>query len=176
MDYHCNCRNLRSKISLLRRPYREEVAVVKRLAMTHLLAAIFACFIVGPLVWMALDRTAPYEVINGTVVPTVVTPRSKVSLNWHIHVVRPGCTGFYQRYVVDSTNRVWPYKEMPSYYLNLPIGEHDAMGPEPYVLPSGLSQGSAYTYSTMRFYCNFLQRWFDWPIRRVTSPLHFTVE
>lgn len=134
----------------------------KALILKHICAAILAIVIAGPLAWWAIDRTPPYTMSDGRPVPNPAKAGDELDLLWHVEVVREGCTGKFQRILIDANNSVWTFMPMVSSFVSLPVGEHKTHSLFKFAIPHGVAPGPAKVYTVTTYECNPVHRF--WPI------------
>ena len=146
----------------------------------HVLPAIIAIMIVGPLAWMATDRTPPQVRRYGELIPNIVERGGYVHVKfWTTKRARPDCPGTVQQEIVDSQNTIFsklaravgpvrwePDPENPN---------QDIFYGHPVSIPDQAAPGPA-MFRTVTFrYCNWLQQTLHWPIVQIGPDLPFRI-
>ena len=87
--------------------------------ITNIIAASVSVFVVGPIVFMAIDREPPYTRDTGAIHPANPQPGDAIEAEWKIHTNRtckPASNRNVIRQIVDSHNTVWDFDGVPSVY------------------------------------------------------------
>jgi hypothetical protein len=139
---------------------------------------IVAIAIVGPLTWMAFDRTPPLILHDGVITPNPVhTGQKDVSVTWRATYAGRDCPGLTQRELVDSRRSLWPQliRERKG-VLKTDVDDRfrGTVTTPPLAIPD-MAPGKACYRVTQFYYCNILQRIFDWPIVQVSPCIDFEV-
>lgn len=137
----------------------------------NLAAACLALFIVGPIVWMAMDRAAAYTVKSVKVVGTT-NLGDPLILEWRIVIDKEGCTGADQRIVTDSIGSVRAYEIYPDRVVSLPLGPHTTRTTVPLILSRQMALGPAFEMIRRTSSCNLIQQMFP-VVKETTIP--FTI-
>jgi hypothetical protein len=120
------------------------------------------------------DRRPGYIELNGATAPEPVKVGGELTIDISIVVLREGCSGVFQREIVDATGHIWIYAERPGQFTRMNLGEHkDVSTAFPYILPTGIAVGPAVTYTRFIFHCNPLEDLF--PIYYRSPDVKFTV-
>jgi hypothetical protein len=137
----------------------------------HVISAAIAVGFVAPVTWMLMDRTPPFELLLGRVIPSEVAPGSEMTIEWTVKTNRV-CPGYVERRVILADKSVITYDWTPA------IRREDISNERlirSFVLSRRASDvpGSAHYRSRTCYTCNPLQHW--WPICSDTPELPFTV-
>lgn len=127
-------------------------------------AFLFSGLIVGPLVWLTLDRAPPIILISGEATPAEVYPGGKFHIRWLAINPPRVCPGILHRSIVDSEGVVWTLETAPAV-----LGENSDFSNAPQqmigrenTVPRGVALGTAIVKTHAEYVCNFTQRL--WPI------------
>jgi hypothetical protein len=143
------------------------------------MSLLITAAVLGPLSWIAFDRTQPVTRYIGTVVPTesgVIHPGDTVTIDWTIFAVKT-CEGTVRRQIIDGQGVLWDFNVVPAvaeasgqqpYHLIRPIVIPRAFG-----FPPGADQATGHYHSFLTWHCNFIQRL--WPLHAETADVAFTV-
>lgn len=130
----------------------------------HAAAAITAIVFVGPIVFIATDRTLPVTISTPTVNPPQVRPGQTAYIEFlatYNYPIFGNCTGSVVRTMVDSGGRVFTFDAVPSIIID---NEQSVPFSRPFTVPLGMSRGKAKLRGRSTIVCNFFQSWF---------PLHY---
>lgn len=140
---------------------------------------ILAVLIVGPLAWMAADRTPPLILHDGVITPYQVRKnQTGVTLVWKAHFSGRDCPGLSQREFVSEIRRdIFPQLAAQRAGIFKP-SDHDPM--EGTVTVPSLSipdmpNGPGGYQVTQFYFCNILQEWLHWPIVQRSPYVRFEV-
>lgn len=140
---------------------REKPFCIPRRAWCHIFAALVALTVVAPLTFMALDRAEPV-VVHSTMFSGDIYPGGTVTITWDATALR-SCAGAVRRRIIDETGAVFEYDEQTTV-----IRPENELGRRTYrrefVLPKTAKPGPAVHSVVVRYYCNPLQQWLNWPI------------
>ena len=123
-------------------------------------------------IWAA-DRSPPYVLQNGIVIPNPAVHGEPIHLESDVIVYKTGCHGVFQRTITDAGGYPWAFPPTATQFNQLPPGKYRVATPIPYILPMAIASGEACSITTTTFYCNPLHKW--WPIHVTTSPVCFMV-
>lgn len=138
-------------------------------------AAFFVAFgVLGTPIYMLVDRDPPFERFSGVVLPSTPHPGQMTQVQWDGHTKRR-CDGYVRRWITDSEGVIWTIGETPVVGQDVQYGDKTVRTGREFRLPSKVALGPATYRSLVRSYCNFLQRWLDWPIIYTSPELPFTV-
>lgn len=161
-----------------------EIAVTEMRPLSFLirhylfLPQIFALIAVY-VVWIALDRTPPLVLIQGSITPFIVHPDEKaVSVTWQAEFSGRDCPGLTQRELIDSGKHIWPELKRARAGVFTPSKTNPKIGTvstPPLQIPNMLPGAAEYRV-TQFYYCNWLQRALNWPIIQVSPFIPFEVE
>lgn len=135
--------------------------------MSHILAACVALFLIGPITYMALDRTPPLVPYIGEMVPNKASPGDTVRIDFTVNVNRQ-CRGTVHREIVDSSRVVHILESIPSVIRDTEFHVSRRLQ-----IPYNLSWGPARYRVIVHYVCNPLQNW--WPIEVRSPDIVFTV-
>ena len=134
---------------------------IPRRIWCHLIAATIGFVFVAPLTFMALDRADPV-VVHFTAFSGEMRPGSVMTITWDATSFR-ACEGTVRRRVIDHTGSIYEYDEQAT--VIRPEGE---LGRRKYrrefILPKSIAVGQATHAPVVRYYCNPIQYWLNWPI------------
>ena len=128
---------------------------------------IIAFFIIMPLAWWVTDRTPPLILFDGKIEPYYVHRSETVQVTWRAQFSGRDCGGLSQREMVDSGRGLYPQLARDRKGVFVPGDSNSNIGSvqtPPLVIPDGMAYGTASYKVTQFYYCNWLQRFFHWPI------------
>ena len=144
----------------------------------YFIPQIVAVLIVGPLVWMAMDRTPPLILSNGIIAPHEVHRQQTVSVIWHAKFSGQHCPGVTQRELIErKSHNIWPKEARQRKGIFIPEKNNPYLGTvvtPPLTIPD-MSAGKACYRVTQFYFCNWLQRVMNWPIVQVSPCIDFEV-
>lgn len=129
-------------------------------------AIFFAIVFIGPLTWIALDRTPPFILLSGVSIPAEIKRGSDYRIEWTIRNI-PGkkCQGTAYRFLRDSSGRMWTFLPSPASFGliddNMSMSETHVSGYQR-KMPSDVALGEAKFYFQVQFFCNITQ--YIWPL------------
>lgn len=126
------------------------------------LPSLLALFFIVPIVWWIADRTPPYTLTDGVPHPDPAHPGDEVDLEWTLKLTRSGCTGYFQRVVIDNSKGVWTFAPMQSSFVNLKPGSYRTHSLNRMTLPRGIAPGMAEVFTVTTYFCNPIHH--IWPI------------
>jgi hypothetical protein len=144
---------------------------IRRRIWCHISAIIFGLSVVTPLTFMSLDRADPVTIISTTVSGDIV-PGGTISIVWEAFSSRP-CTGDARSWIVGTNKVVHDYSPRPT-VIRSTIAERGTYSVE-VTLPNSLPPGPAMRTTYVRYFCNPLQNWLNWPIT-ATRVIYFDVK
>lgn len=138
-----------------------------------------AILIVGPIAWMAFDRTPPLILHDGVITPRVVRKNQEgVTLVWRAHFSGRDCPGLSQReFVSERTRDIWPQLAVQRAGVFMPdIGNNfeGTVAVPPLSIPD-MPVGRARYQVTQYYFCNWLQETLHWPIVQKSPYVIFEV-
>ncbi len=132
-----------------------------------------------PFAWMALDRTPPLILHDGTITPAIVRPgQSGIQVEWRAKFSGRDCEGLSQREVVDARLNLWPQlarARKGNFIADEGNPNEGAVKTPALAIPEQISAGPATYRVTQFYYCNWLQKKLDWPIVQTSPPIRFEV-
>lgn len=145
----------------------------------YFIPQLVAIFIVLPIAWMAMDRTPPLRLYDGAIIPSRVKPlEHNITVMWRADFSGRDCGGTTQRELIDSQKNLWPKQARARRGVFIPAYEGALTGTvmtPPLSIPN-MAPGRATYRVTQFYYCNWIQRLFDWPIISESPPIYFEVE
>lgn len=131
-------------------------------------AAIFISVIVGTMLLAVqiVDRNPPIRFISRTAVSSDVIQGGILEIQFTVDRYR-FCKAEIDRWLVDSTGAK---HSIPSYTTAVDTKLGLISDVRQITIPTATSVGNANYWIDARYYCNWLQRFIDWPIR-VRSPI-----
>ena len=141
-----------------KKPYRWAIDAV-------ILAVMF------PLAWQVSDRQPPWVRLSGMIEdtragePFVVKWLNTPNLRY--------CPGVVQVEIISGP-LIWPVMRRAVGTADLPAGETEYNTP-PWPLPSEVPPGNAIYRVTTFWYCNWVQKHLDWPVKQVGPDIQFKV-
>lgn len=145
-----------------------------RLTAVDAAAAFISIGVVAPVLWMALDRTIPYEITNGWIDPPTPHRGEDIVVSWDIRPVR-ACrpySGRVTQVIIDS--RGFRHVATPD---TASYGTPQQYGPNKLrrtvMLPPHISGPTKY-YAEDCYSCNPLQT--IWPVCWPTPVLDFIIK
>lgn len=149
-------------------------------ARYYFLPQLVAVLIVSPLAWMALlDRVPPLALYDGAIIPSQVVPgQADVEVVWRARFSGRDCPGDTQREIIDSEGNLWPKLRRARGGVFHPSKENMFEGTvttPPLDIPKQVAPGRARYQVTQFYYCNWLQRLWDWPTVHKSVPIWFEV-
>lgn len=172
MDQRLRCRGLRFS-----RGGRENRAqnhrTMNRGIICHISAIAVSVGIIAPNVYLLADRTPPFDLRDGSTVPSTLTPGGTYQFTWTIVPRRRehSCTGTVVWRIIDSEGVVWAQPATESLFALIKHNTPQRIVGRERVLPSGVANGPLRLESVISFTCNWTQHL--WPIR-VTFPAVIT--
>ena len=151
---------------------------MKKFARYYFIPQIVAVLVVGPLAWMAADRTPPLALYDGVITPNIVRPgQSGVILTWRARFSGRDCPGLSQREYVDSNRSLWPQlaHARAGIFVPSPGTPLDGTVTVPPLMIPDMARGPATYQVTQFYYCNWLQRVLHWPIVQPSPRVRFEV-
>ena len=131
--------------------------------LKNFISPVIALVIVAPIAWWLADREPPYRMSNGEVTNKMpLKGGDEVDLLWTVNLTREGCSGFFQRVVIDSHNTLWTFASLRSVFVNLKKGTYRIHSLNPFTLPRGIAVGTAEIFTVTTFECNPVHKL--WPI------------
>ena len=158
-----------------------EALMAARWIGKNIYAAIFAIFIVGPIAWLVMDRTPPFEIYDGHTVPTEIRYSEPFTIEWKYKNLPRQCPGTIYSYMIDSKGKVWVFRPSQASFglIEEDIPDGSLVSGNSRKLPESKddlhgrpASGRITFHFTMDFICNFTQ-WF-WPLR-VRAPVVHSV-
>jgi hypothetical protein len=146
---------------------------ITRRVWCHLLASAFAFMFVAPLTFMALDRADPVA-IHSTRLSGEFKSGGLVKVTWEATAIRQ-CEGEVRRRLIDQSGVVFEFENTPTV-----IRSESEFGRRTYVreftLPKSIAAGRATYHTVVRYYCNPLHSWLNFPIvvSRQSEPITIT--
>jgi hypothetical protein len=150
---------------------KETILGIRRRIWCHISAIIFGLIVVTPLTFMSLDRADPVTITSTTISGDLV-PGGKINIVWEAFSSRP-CTGDARSWIVGSNRVVHDYIPRPT-VIRSKDAEQGTYSVE-VVLPSNIPPGPATRHTFVRYFCNPLQYWLNWPIT-ATRVIYFDVK
>lgn len=144
--------------------------VIERAIYRHVFAAIVSIGICGPFIYMAVDREPPWTRLSGTIEP--VSAGGYLTVHWKTTPLVKVCPGTLQVEII-SGNLIWPVLQRPV-SSSLRLGQVDYT-PEPWPVFRDVPPGETTYRVTSFWYCNWLQRFLDWPVIQVGPDIKFLV-
>lgn len=142
------------------------------------LPQIVALFILGPLAWLAFDRTPPLLLYDGAIEPNIVhRGQEGITVTWRATFSGRDCPGQSQRELVDSHRSIWPQLARARKGIFKPDAPDSMIGTvvtPPLSIPE-MVPGPATYKVTQFYYCNWLQRILHWPIVQSSPYIRFEV-
>lgn len=149
-----------------------------KIIKTNVYAAIFAIFVVAPIVWLVMDREPPFKLAYGVTVPKEIKRGEIYQLQWVYYSLPRRCPGTVYYYLIDSQKHIWVSEPRPASFGL--VDEIDLRGisgirisGHKRLMPSDASLGKAQIYITVDFACNITQ--YVWPLRLNYGPVSTTV-
>lgn len=133
----------------------------------HIAAAFFAIAIVGPAVWMLIDRDPPYVREWGEITPKHPAPGDYIAVQWRLRAIRncpPNTPGNISRVIIDATGKRHTFEPTPAAVPALTRSLQ---------LPADITPGPAVYRSHACFTCNPLHHF--WPVCVTQPDLSFEV-
>lgn len=149
------------------------LTAIQAFTRRNIYAALFAFLVVGPLVWMLMDRTQPYVLTEGVTVPKEIRRGEPYRLEWRITAAERQCNGEVYRFLLDANKKIWAIQSGANTFgeiAGMLPGEHQIAGMER-VLPKETALGPAEIHIISEFRCNFMQHL--WPLV-VRAPTVYT--
>lgn len=144
--------------------------IAERPVYRHLFAAIISVGVFGPLLYMAVDRDPPWVRLSGTIEPA--RAGGDIVVTWKTTPLLRTCPGTLQIELI-SGKLIWPVLLRPV-SPTLRVGQTEYT-PEPWPVFRDVPPGHTIYRVTSFWYCNKLQRFFDWPIVQVGPDISFVV-
>jgi hypothetical protein len=141
----------------------------------HKVAAIISVFLVIP-AWMLLDRTPPYEITAGRVMPEMPVKNGSISIEWDVKPLRscnPQTGAYVTRTIVDSRGIPHIYTAVPAIYGTNNQFTTDAIHRD-ILLPENLTGHASYS-SVACYPCNPIQAVTHTPICINTPKIEFEI-
>lgn len=139
--------------------------------VAHTFPAIFACAVVGPLTWWALDRDPKIIGVEGKVIDTEhAVPGGTLTVEWHIQKFEV-CEGVAQNILTDSAGRRHISSERSS-RTSLRVGALSARFD--YDIPKTAAPGRAVLSTIMFQHCNPLQHY--WSVQITVPDIVFQIK
>jgi hypothetical protein len=143
---------------------------------------VLACI---PFIWWTLDRTPPLELYDGQIIPDEVHPGQSVRVRWHARFAGRDCPGNSQRELVLVTtadgvpaNKLYPERRRARGGIFKAEPNNPFVGTvqtPPLLIPPDMPPGDATYQVTQYYYCNWWQRFLQWPIHKESPLIPFTV-
>jgi hypothetical protein len=137
----------------------------------NFIAGFVAVFIIAPLLWSAMDREPAYHIDLATIIPPNVETGETESILWDITVLRTGCTGRFQRQLIDSAGVLRVYDIFEDTFVLLDLGKHKIHNTHPFVIPE-MERGPAELRVLISTSCTWAQK--IWPVTSIAEA-HFEV-
>jgi hypothetical protein len=143
--------------------------------LTQAIVAVVVFITFGPIVYWSLDRSPPVIILGASPTPNPVRGGDVVDMQFRVRSVgRKGCDTVFQRRVTGNDGATLTYEPRPSSYADLPFGEHPMHTTTPFVWSRQISDGPAEIRLTLKYRCNPLQFWWNWPIVYESPPISIT--
>lgn len=142
----------------------------------HTIAAFIAVLIVGPVLWMALDREPPYIIANGHMTPDHPYPGQQITIEWDLKSVRAcpaSSSATVHRTIVDSKGVKHDYATVHAIFHTDRTNMDVPTIIRTLDLPGNISPGLARYYSEACYPCNPIQEF--WPVCIQTPDILFEV-
>ena len=136
----------------------------------HLTGAFIALFIVGPILYLALDREPPWVRLRGEVIEEVHAGGT-LQIKWYTTPLQRVCPGTLQVEII-SGRLIWPVLQRPVGANKLGTTEYT---PAPWPVFSDIPPGPAIYRVSSFWYCNWLQELTGWSIVQVGPEIPFIV-
>jgi hypothetical protein len=91
----------------------------KVITVSRVVPIIFSIAVFAPVLWMAMDRSQPFERIAGVVVPPDPAPGEYIHIEWQIRVLKsclPSQQRNVSRSIVDSTGKIHRFEPTEGIY------------------------------------------------------------
>lgn len=130
---------------------------------TTFIAITLGTVVVAPFFILLFDRREPIELGEAMIEPSgSVNSGQEVTITWSAVERRAGCDGEFERRVIDSTGRIFPYRREPTVY-RLTYNAKAQIFTRQFRLPNGLAPGRAIITTVGTRWCNSVQKYL-WPI------------
>ena len=144
------------------------------LKLQKFISPVLALVIIGPIMWWLADRFPPYSLRDGVLKPNPARPGDEVDIEWTLELTRSGCTGFFQRVIIDSHGGLWSFAPMQSIFVNLKPGKYRTHSFNRILLPRGIASGVAEIVTVTTYYCNPVH--YVWPLVEEQPRLKLRIE
>lgn len=143
-------------------------------------AAIFAIFVIGPIAWLAMDRTPPYLINEGHTIPAQIKYNEPFTIEWKYRNLPGQCPGTVYAYMIDGNRKVWVFRPSQASFglIDENVPDDTLVSGMTRVLPETKDDmhgrpalGVVEFHITTDFICNFTQ-WL-WPLR-VRAPIVYS--
>ena len=142
---------------------------IRGLNLQEIISAVVTVGIMAPILWMAMDRSPPFEIVTGHIEPMDVPLGGSLDIVWHVRPLRL-CSlhrATVTRSVIDSIGIAHRYAPVNAQFSGETKLERSI------TLPPTMAEGPA-RYSSLACYpCNPLQEL--WPVCVQTPELKFNV-
>jgi hypothetical protein len=131
-------------------------------------AIAFSFMVVGPIVYMLLDRELPYTITGGVTAPPQIQRGKPYRIEWSVKNGPKDCPGTAYRFARDAAGKIWTIKPVETGFSYIP---YDANHPDleiagyPRTLDPDTALGTIEFFGTNIFHCNILQ--WVWPIEQI---------
>jgi hypothetical protein len=138
---------------------------------------IVALFIIGPFLYLAMDRSNPWIRISGTLEPSIVEAGTETTATFRVTRFTRYCEGTVQREIIDSQKNIFPKLSRQTVGIWEPteIPDVGTIATPPVIIPDLAAPGPAIYRVQTFFYCNWLQKVFQWPIIQVGPDIEFMI-
>lgn len=149
--------------------------MINAFSKDHILATFFAVGVFAPIMWMAMDRNSPYEVLKSEILPPSPAPGDTAIAKFKVKVHKQ-CKASpdknVKQFIIDATGRLFSFDPVPSLYsteTNLGSGEVT----REIHIPKDVTPGPAHYRVSGQFACNPIQEL--WPVRIIVPDIPFEV-
>jgi hypothetical protein len=153
-------------------------AFLNFIQLHNIIPILFGIIVVAPLTYMLSDREPPQLRLSGKIVsfddPTR-EPRvgEKFKVIWRSTPHRRDCDGDIQIEFIDKDRAIWPsFQERKAF--NPSFGAEE-FSPDPWRLPSDMSDGPAIYRVTSFWYCTWIQKELHLPVVQKGPDIQFTI-
>jgi len=135
--------------------------------------ALFAIFIIGPIVWAAADREPPFMLSDGFTVPAKIKVGGEFQLKWKYRTMRRRCPGTVYFYIVFSNGHINVSPPSAAAFgliqtMGIDLNGTSISGHKRRI-PDDAPIGPALIYSTTDFHCNWTN--YVWPLLEDFGPI-----
>ena len=146
------------------------VTWVKKQTALNLLPAVFALFVLAPILWLLFDRGDVVTLTNLRIVPNPAKAGEHIEIQWDVDLHRKGCSGEIKQGIIAANNQIYTFESEASVYHE--AGKYSYV--KDMILPGGMVKGPAIYRSSIVRWCNPLQQFF-WPMAEEIHEARFAI-